>query len=81
MLNRIKEYINDNEFRLTVFTDRIYVVNFLQIISLEDERISFQTSKGRIIIKGTNLCLNKLLEDEVLISGTVSNIEVEFNDK
>ncbi|MCI8346954.1 MAG: hypothetical protein HFJ12_03280 [Bacilli bacterium] len=80
MFQSIKNYINDNEFKLTVFEDRVYVANYLKIISLEDERISFLTQKGRIIIKGNNLCLNKLLEDEVLISGRVSNIEVDFNE-
>ena len=80
MLNRLKEYINDNEFRLTVFSDRVYVMNFLNIVSLEEERISFLTSKGRVIIKGKNLCLNKLLDDEVLISGTIMNIEVDFDE-
>ena len=78
MLNRLKEYINDNEFRLTVFSDRVHVMNFLNIFSLEEERISFLTSKGRVIIKGKNL--NKLLDDEVLISGTIMNIEVDFDE-
>ena len=52
MLERIKDYINDNEFRMTIFIDRIHIVNYLKIISLEDERVSFLTTKGRIIIKG-----------------------------
>ena len=78
MLNRIKDYINDKEFRMTIFTDRIHIINYLQILSIEDERIAFLTNKGRIIIKGNNLCLNKLLDDEVLVSGFVSNIEVDF---
>ncbi|MDO5003046.1 MAG: YabP/YqfC family sporulation protein [bacterium] len=80
MLNRIKDYINDKEFRMTIFTDRIHIINYLQILSIEDERVAFLTNKGRIIIKGNNLCLNKLLDDEVLVSGFVSNIEVDFND-
>ena len=80
MFNRIKDYINDKEFRMTIFTDRIHIINYLQILSIEDERIAFLTNKGRIIIKGNNLCLNKLLDDEVLVSGFVSNIEVDFND-
>ena len=80
MLNRLKEYINDNEFRITVFADRVHVINFLNIVSLEEERISFITNKGRVIIKGKNLCLNKLLDDEVLISGTIMNIEVDFDE-
>ncbi len=80
MFQSIKDYINDNEFKLTIFEDRVYVANYSKIISLEDERISFLTHKGKIVIKGNDLCLNKLLEDEVLISGRVSNIEVDFNE-
>ena len=80
MLKKIKDYINDKEFRMTIFIDRIHIINYSKIISLEETRISFLTSKGRVIIKGNNLTLNKLLDDEVLISGDVSNIEVDFNE-
>lgn len=80
MFNRIKEYINDDEFRLTVLENRIYIINYLKIISLDDDRISFLTKKGRVIIKGSKLSLNKMLDDEVLIGGIVSNIEVDFNE-
>lgn len=80
MLDKIKNYINDKEFRMTIYVDKIHIINYYKIISLEDSRISFLTSKGRIIIKGNNLTLNKLLDDEVLISGDVSNIEVDYHD-
>ena len=80
MINKIKDYINDREFRMTIFVDRIHIINYLKILSLEDERVSFLTNKGRVVIKGTNLCLNKLLDDEVLVSGVVSNIEVDFHE-
>ena len=80
MLNRIKDYINDKEFRMTIFTDRVHIINYLKILSLEDERVSFLTTKGRIIVKGKNLCLNKLLDEEVLISGKVLDIEVDFHE-
>lgn len=81
MLKKIKDYINDKEFRMTMFIDRIHIINYLKIISLEETRISFLTSKGRVIIKGNNLTLNKLLDDEVLISGNVTNIEVDYHDE
>ena len=35
MLNKIKDYINDKEFRLTVFIDRIHIINYSQIIIKE----------------------------------------------
>lgn len=81
MLNKLKDYINDNEFRITIFSDRIYVVNYKEVLSLEDERISFLTDKGRIIVKGDDLTLNKLLDREVLISGKTKDIEVDFHDE
>lgn len=81
MLNKLKDYINDNEFRITIFSDRIYVVNYKEVLSLEDERISFSTEKGRVIVKGDQLTLNKLLDREVLISGRTKDIEVDFHDE
>ena len=80
MFNKIKEYINDNEFRVTIFKDRIYIVNQLQILGLEEERISLLIPDGRLIIKGLNLHLNKLLDNELLISGKVLLVEVESNE-
>lgn len=80
MFNKIKEYINDNEFRVTIFKDRIYIVNYLQILGLEEERISLLIPDGRLIIKGLKLHLNKLLDNELLISGKVLLVEVESNE-
>lgn len=81
MLNKIKDYISDNEFRMTIFTDRVHIINYLKIISLEESRISFLTKKGRVIIKGNNLFLNRLLDDEILIIGNVLNVEVDFHEE
>lgn len=80
MFNKINDYINDKEFRLTIFDNKVYIINYLKIISLENERISLLTGNNRIIIKGNNLCLNKLLDDEVLIKGTINSIEVDSNE-
>lgn len=79
MFSKVRDYIQDNEFRLILFNDRIYAINYLDILSLEDERISLKTDQSRIIVKGKNLTLNKLLDKEVLIGGEVLNIEV-LND-
>ena len=46
-------------------------------MSLEDNRISVKYSNGTIIIKGNNLSINKLLEQEMLITGDIKSIEFE----
>ena len=80
LFDRLDRYLEDNDYKVTISKGMIHIINYLQILSIEDERVAFLTNKGRIIIKGNNLCLNKLLDDEVLVSGFVSNIEVDFND-
>lgn len=78
MINRIRQYIKDEEFRLTIFSDRLYVVNYVEMLSLSSDRISFLTDKFRIVIKGKDLTVNKLLDKEVLILGIILNVEVNY---
>lgn len=78
MLSKVKDYIIDNEFRVTLFENRFLAVNFIKILSLEEERVSFSTSYGRVVIKGENFSLQKLLDREVLIGGVVLGVEVSY---
>ena len=77
MFERINNYINDNEFRFTIYENKIHIINFKRIISLEDSYISLQSINKKIIIKGEKLILKKLLENEILIQGNIFHIEVE----
>ena len=77
MLNRLKDYINDDSFKINIYKNKINVVNYLDIITLEESRISLKYQQGMIIIKGNNLSVNKLLDNEVLITGDIKSIELE----
>jgi len=79
MLKKLESYIKDTEFRLTLFKDRLYAINYKKIVSLESNRISFQVNNGKIIITGENLVLKKLLEKEILISGKINGIEATYD--
>lgn len=79
MINKIKNYIKDTEFRLTLFKDRVYVTNYKKILSLENTNISFKVDDGLILIKGNDLVLKKLLDKEILVSGNISSIEAKYD--
>ena len=79
MFNCISNYINDKEFRFTVYDNKIHIINFNKIITLEDNYISILSNSKKINIKGLNLVLVKLLDNELLIKGNITNIEV-LND-
>ncbi len=77
MLNRLKDYINDDSFKINIYKNKINVVNYLDIITLEESRISLKYQQGMIIIKGNNLSVNKLLDNEILITGEIKSVELE----
>lgn len=78
MLRRVYEYVKDEEFRFTVYNDRIHFINFLKINTLNSDYVLIESNDRKISIKGKNLILNRLLEKEVLIIGDIYSIEVIY---
>ena len=78
MLRKIYEYVKDEEFRFTVYNNRVHIVNYKKINTLNSDYILIEASERRISIKGKDLVLNRMLDNEVLIIGIVYNIEVIY---
>lgn len=73
----LRNYINDVEFRVDLYKDKVHIVNYTKIVTIEKSRISIGYSSGMVIIKGKNLALKKLLDDEILIKGIINSVELE----
>ena len=54
----------------------LHIINFTKILSLEEKRVSILINNKRIIFKGEDFVLKKLLDNEVLIKGVVLGVEV-----
>ena len=80
MIERVSRYLIDKEFKLTLDNHKLHVINYQEIISLNDNEIVLKTIEGKLLIYGDNLTLIKLVEDEVLLSGKIKRIEVDFHD-
>ena len=76
MLEKISNYVNDKEFRLTLYNDKIHIINYKKIISLENNYLSILCLNKKILVTGNSLVLNKILDNELLIRGNITNIEV-----
>lgn len=79
MFDKIREYVKDEEFRLTIYRDRVYAVNYSNILTLTDSRVTLKVEDVMYVIKGENLVLNKLLDKEILINGKIFNLEVFYD--
>ena len=74
----LRNYISDVEFRVNFYKDKVHIVNYTKIVTIEKSRISIGYSSGMLIIKGKDLALKKLLDDEILIKGIINSVELEW---
>ncbi len=79
MIRQIVDYIKDDEFKLEVYTDRVHIVNYQELLSLENKMIRIKTPKKRYNIKGEGLLVTRLLNREILITGHFEEIEIKYD--
>ena len=71
----IMRYINDTDFQIVYINNQLNIVNYDKINYMEDEKISLSSKVGTVVIKGNNLRVIKLLDNEIMITGIFENIE------
>ena len=76
MINRLVNYIKDNNFKISYVNDSVNIVNYDKIIEIENTVITITKEDKIIFIKGSDLRLNKLLDNEVVITGNINKIEL-----
>lgn len=76
MINKLVNYIKDNNFKINYVNNSVNIVNYDKIIEIENTVITITKEDKIIFIKGNDLRLNKLLDNEVVITGTINKIEL-----
>lgn len=71
----IMEYIHDQSFSVLYKGQGLDVLNYTKINYMEEKKISLTHANGIIVIKGDNLRIQKLLDDELFIVGKIENVE------
>lgn len=76
MINRLVNYIKDNNFKICYVDNSVNIVNYDKILDVNDTVITVIKENKMIFIKGSELRLTKLLDNEVLITGLINKIEL-----
>ena len=75
MFEKLNNYLDNKELKITLFNNKLNILNYEKIISIEKEYISLKYKKQIIRIKGEDLKLKKILENELLIVGKIKVLE------
>ena len=76
MINRLVNYIKDNNFKICYVDNSVNIVNYDKILDVNDTVITVIKENKMIFIKGSELRLTKLLDNEVLITGLISSVRI-----
>lgn len=76
MIKNLRSIVYDEIFKIIILKNKINIINYLDILIFEDELIQIQSKEGLIKIKGTNLTINKLYNNELLIEGNIKSVEL-----
>lgn len=76
MIEKVDSWLKDNHFQMTITNNGLYIKNYIQLLGLEESLVLIKVKNKTISIKGTNLSLKKILQNELLLKGTIKKIEV-----
>ena len=61
-----------------MYDNYLYVFNYLNLDLLTNKKIVLKLEKFKLLIKGENLFISKLLPQEILIKGKIENIGIDY---
>ena len=76
IFDRLNNYINENNFKITIGINNVNVVNYTLVLDFNSNLVSIKYNNGIVDISGTNLVVNKMLKDEILVTGNIENIKL-----
>ena len=74
--DRLDNYLYDREYKIIIKENYVNIINYDEIIDFTLSKVTVKYKNKIIIIEGTNLTISKMVIDEVLITGNISNIRI-----
>ena len=76
LINKLDRYLEDKNYEIIIKENKINIINFKEIIDFTVSKISLKCDNKIINIEGKNLIISKMLDDELLVTGTIYNIRI-----
>ena len=76
MIKRIRNFLLEDEFKIIILKNKINICNYESIEYVDNNQIIIKNINELLLIKGKDLVITKLLNDEILITGMIKNIEM-----
>ena len=76
IMDRLDNYLYDREYKIIIKEKYVNVINYSEIIDFSTTKISVKCKNNIITIDGLNLVISKMVDDEILVTGNISNVRI-----
>lgn len=74
IMDRVSNFINENEPKITIYKRAVNIVNYIEIMDFNAKEVRIKSKDGEGIIRGKNLLITKFIDSEVLIEGDILEV-------
>ena len=74
LFNYLDRYLIDNEYKITITNNYLNIINYQEILDFTNKEIAIRHTNGLTIIKGNDLVVSKMQDEELLIKGDIKSI-------
>jgi len=76
LIDKLDRYLFEKDPQIIIKNNNINIINYDEIIDFSLTKISIKCQNKKIVIEGKNLLITKMLDNEVLIKGVISNLSI-----
>ncbi len=69
------------EFKVVIYINQVYIDHYDEVVLFDENEILLRYQKQYIRIKGQQLTISKLLNNELLVNGKVLSVELPNNER
>lgn len=74
LIRKIDNYINDKDIKIISTDNYVNITNYVKILDFNSNNIDIELSTYNLLIKGKDLVINKMYDNELLIKGKIESI-------
>ena len=75
LLHKLTDYVFEREFTLKYVQNKLNIMNYLDIVHFSSDVIRLTYGLGQVVISGKKMVVNRLMNEELYISGEIHKIE------
>ena len=77
IVNNLRNFLTDKEYYIDIFDNNLHAFNYIKLLKLNDSVVELRFEKFDLEIKGSNIKIKEMNNNEILVSGIIDNVRIK----